>query len=300
MTSIGSILGGAFAQIRDRPLAVLVWTLIYMATTAATMIAMQPFMGVDGAALASEDPQALAQVTQMMSLLFLGQFVLLVVVSILFGAAMRATLRPHQQGFAWLRLGMDEFYLVVLVIVFTVLFFLFYLAAVVAIALGAALAGAVAGAPAAGIVAIVGIVAFILATFWLQVRFSLAFPLTLIRGKLVFGESWTVTRGHFWALFGAYFVLGLLLIILFVAVSSVTMAPYLTALRESGLSPEGLQAASEAQMAAQREGFSAAMLIGWALGGLVGGLGITLGGGAVAAAARDLALDARAVAEEFA
>lgn len=53
-------------------------------------------------------------------------------------------------------------------------------------------------------------------------------------------------------------------------------------------------------MAAQREEISAAMLLGWALSGLVGGLSIALGGGAMAAAVGDLAQHSRALAEEFA
>ena len=300
MTSVGSILGGAFGQIRDRPLAVLVWTLIYTAALAATMVAMRPFMDVDGAALAAEDPEALAQMGQMMSLVFLSQFFLLAVMAILFSAAMRATLQPHDEGFAWLRLGMDELYVVVLTIVLTVLFFIFYVAAAIVIVISVALGAVFAGVVGVGIFVVVGVAAFVLATIWFQVRFSLAFPLTLIRGKLVLGESWIVTKGHFWTLFVAYFVLGLLLLTLFVAVSTLTMAPYLEAWRDSGFSMEGLQAASDAEMAAQREGISAAMLLGWALSGLVGGLSIALGGGAMGAAARDLAQDSRALAEKFA
>ena len=52
---------------------------------------------------------------------------------------------------------------------------------------------------------------------WFYVKLSLSFPLTLLRRRFVIGEAWTLTKGRFWTLFGAYFMI---FVIMFVPVAA--------------------------------------------------------------------------------
>jgi hypothetical protein len=135
---------------------------------------------------------------------------------------------------------------------------------------------------------------------WLEVRLSLAFPLTVMRGRIVIGEAWRASRGRFWTLFGAYIVIFLLMLVLWIAASLVTSGGYFAELAASGFTPEGIQAAGEHQMARQFGSINATTVIGWLLGAIAGSLSIALFGGAMATAARELTGHTDELAETFA
>jgi hypothetical protein len=228
------------------------------------------------------------------------QLVLGFVLMLLFTASMRATLRPEREGFAYLRIGMDEFNVFLVGIIFAILFFGFYIALVVVMGLAIALGFAVGGVIGAIVIGGAGFLAMIGVLIWFQVRFSLAYPLSLMRGRLVLGEAWALSRGRFWTLFGAYFAIGLLLLAIWAVVAMVTMGPYYAALLRAGWDPQKIQAAGDSLMAQQMAGISAMTVVGWILNGAIGGLAVALGGGAVATAARELAPDGSQIATEFA
>lgn len=302
MTSIGSILSGAFGQLRHRPLIVMIWGIAYMAALFAISYAMMPMYQaqMQGMAVGGSDPQqAAAEMYAMVGRGFLLQFVVLLIVMLLFNASMRAVLRPEDEGFAYLKVGMDELHVFILGVIGVGLFFVFYIAMVIVMALAFTLSFAVAG-PVGGIaLGGLGLLAVLAVLIWFQVRYSLAFPLTLLRRKLVIAEAWQLSRGHFWTLFGAYLLIGVIIMAATIAVAFLTMGPYLAALA-GGIDPQSLQSAAEAQMAQQAAGFTTMTIVGLVLNGIIGGIWIALSGGAVATAARDLATDGQAVAREFA
>jgi hypothetical protein len=139
---------------------------------------------------------------------------------IIYAAASRLVLKPEDRGFGWLKLGADEFRQMLVLLVVWILMFLAYLAVVVLVAVVAAVGSMVA--PILGVLlASLGVIAAIGAMFYLAVRLSLASPATFASGRLSIGESWRLTKGKFWPLFGAYIIAFIMTIIVSLAAMAV-------------------------------------------------------------------------------
>jgi hypothetical protein len=125
------------------------------------------------------------------------------------------------------------------------------------------------------------------AMVWIMVRLSVAAPLTLLRGKIVLREAWQLTKGRFWTLFGAYFVVMFVVAVAFTVLMSITMGDYFSAMLQSTTDPAAAQELMRAQMerAAPGRPIWFVMLIA---GGAVGAAAIALTGATNAIAARDL------------
>jgi hypothetical protein len=142
-------------------------------------------------------------------------------------AVYRLILRHGDARFGYLRLGMDEVRLMALTVIYVLLFIVF----MVLITLGAALVMAIASFAGQGIAIVVGAITelFLIGLLiFVGVRLSLAPVATFAEKRLSLFESWSLTRGQFWPLFGAYVlalacivVLGLLALVIFTAVAGV-------------------------------------------------------------------------------
>lgn len=301
MLSVGTIVGGAFGLVRERPAAVLAWAAIYFVGTVALALAMRPFIRAQAMMMNGSDPQAVLAALQAMfggaMLIQLGFFAMYMV---LLAASLRAVLRPEDGGFAFLRLGADELRLIGLTIFLLFCFYFGFIVVAIVLTLIVALFGAAGGLGAAMVVGFIEMIVLLGLFVWLSVRLSLALPLTLLRQTFVLAESWRLTRGRFWTLFGGYFVVFLVAAALGIAAAAVTAGPYLEEIARGGFTLQSLQAAAQAQLARQLAGIDAMMVAGWALGALAGALGLALYGGATATAARRLAADAGGMAGTFA
>lgn len=298
MPTAGSIIGGAFGLVRTRPGAFLVWTLIYLAAVVGMALAMRPIYAAQLAPAA--DPRvAMAEFGSQFGMLMLVQLGFYIVVMLLFTAALRAALRPEEGGFAFIRIGGDELRLTGLAFFMVVCFYFAFIILGVILAIVAAALGAAGGVGAAIGVGVVEAIALLCLFAWVYVRLSLALPLTFMSKTFVLAQSWRLTRGRFWTLFGAYFVIGLILFVLAIAVGSVTSGSYLAELFQKGFSPQAMQQAMRHQLDRQTS-LDAMVIFGWVLTAIVGALGIALGAGATATAARALAEDRAGIAETFA
>lgn len=300
MVSVGSIVSGAFRSLKEQPLAVSVWGLVYLLSTIGSTYALLPYYRMIAAAGSSPAGGLPAGYWSMMGLSMLVQLVLLVLFMILFNASQRAVLRPEESSLAFIRLGMDELRVIGLALFLGIAFYISFFIVVLIVTLIAASLAVLAGPGAVmiGFVVVAGsaLIAFFI---WLQVRLSLVFPLTLMRRKMIIGESWRLTGGRFWSLFGGYLAIGLVLFVLWIAVLSVTAGPYLVELARGGFSFAALEAAGQRQMAEQLSGITPMMVIGWIVAALFGALSLALTGGAVATAAKGLASDEDALVREF-
>jgi hypothetical protein len=297
MTSVGSIIRGGFAVLRMQPVAVAVWALIYGAATAAFTFAVRAGLRIQPESQPGGDPNALAPMgaSLLVSLVFLALFIIFLT------AAMRSVLRPSEPGLAFLRFGMDELRQIGLCLFFLILFYVGLIIVGILFGLIIALVIASTGTGTAMVVAIaIGAAILLLLISWLSVRLMLSLPLTLLRGSITISESWRLTRGRFWTLFGGFLPIYLLQMILSLGAAAVTMGDYWSELARGGFTLQSLQAASQAQVAQQLGPIDAMMILGWILTGLAAAITIALQGGALASAARDLADVRGEMAETFA
>jgi hypothetical protein len=297
----GSIIAGGFGLVRRHPGAVAIWGLLYLAATAAMALAMRPIMGTLAQMRAggAGSPVPAEAFSSAMGGLLLIELAILALAMVLFAAAQRAVLQPEREGFAYLRLGMDELRLFGLAVLLVILFYIGLLVSALVVALVVALIAVAAGPTAAIPLTFIAVFALLGMAIWLQVRLSLAFPLTLMRGKIVIGEAWRTTRGHFWTLFLAFLTIFMLLLVLWIAAAMVTSGGYFADIAASGFTPEGIQRAGERQMERQFGAITPTMVIGWIVSGVAGSLSIAVFGGALATGAREAVTDIDGLADTF-
>ncbi len=134
----------------------------------------------------------------------LSLIVLLTLSAIVQAAMNRAVFRPEEDGFGYLRLGLDELRQFVLLLSITgvmlaAIFICFFAAGLLSsLFLGSASLTAIP--EIAGLLLPIGLAV----TVFLGVRFSLAAPMTFATGKVSLQGSWTLTRGRFWPILGTH------------------------------------------------------------------------------------------------
>lgn len=227
---IGSILGGAFRLLRQHPLSVLVWSILYLAGIFA--------IGLLRIAIAPAAPESLGAV---LLPALATQALTIALVAVLITAATRATLHPYKRGACYLRLGAGELRV-------------FALLAMLAVATGlATFLLALANGFLLGLfgwlissdsvrqwLAAALLLVELAALLFVQVRLSIALPLTYLYEAITVDEAWAQSRGHFWSIFGAFVVLGLLLFAAAVALLALFFWPALSLLVQSGLNAAAL------------------------------------------------------------
>ena len=117
-------------------------------------------------------------------------------------AAYRVVLRPEAGAWAYLRLGMTELRMSLLLLALIVIAFVvaLILSLIVGIFVMAAFSGSAAGSLVTPLI-VWSIIAF------LAVRFSLVAVVNFAEGRFGLVESWEITRGNFWRLFAIYLIL---------------------------------------------------------------------------------------------
>lgn len=290
MASVGRILGGAFRLLREHPAAVVIWAVVYCAGSLIISLVMSYAMF--GTPMPT-DPAAVTQAQAWMGpvfglvlLLYIGLLFLIVV---LMNAVFRAVLRPEEGGFAFMRVGMDEFRMLGLVVLAGIAGFAAVLVGELLLLLVVAIIGFLTGQGiVTGIVAFLLFAAFFCALIWAEVRLSLIFPLTFHRRRISVDGAWDLTRGRFWLLFACYFLVGLIFIVASAIMIWATMSDYLIVIFQANGDQEQIRAAGEA-FAAKQFG---APLVTKILLGVVGAVffaaGLALGPGLLASATREL------------
>jgi hypothetical protein len=188
----------------------------------------------------SSDPQATLKAMEGMGPLFLFSAVYsLVIYSILLAGVNRLVLRPLDSAGAFLRIGADELrqaaVLILVNLILLAAYFGLVIVAGVLIGIGIAVGGAATGV-ILGVVLFAGVLA---AMVFLAVRLSFAGVLTFDTRKLSIRDSWDLTKGRFWPLFGAYFVALVLAIVVYalllviIAVVGATLGGGLSAMADA-------------------------------------------------------------------
>lgn len=290
--TIGSLMDGGFRLIRERPGAMLIWTVIQLAVAIATSFAMIAILQSGlAAAMNGEDAQSV-QLTIALQSILVG-LVGLVVAAILYAAVQRAILRPDEGGPGWLRLGMDEVRYFLLVLLCGAIFLV--AALVVGLFLFALLRRAGPGAATLATYVVLGITGALLGT-----KVSLVFPLSLKRQAFAIGEGMALSRGRFWTLFATYFIIFLILLVISIANMAVTQPEYLSAIFQHGFGSAEEQQASLIQYQKLMSGeIDAQVIIGWVVTAVEGAVSCALLGGAAATAVQQLTSDQVELSETF-
>jgi len=226
-----------FRITRERPLPVLLWSLVYLVVAAIGSALMVLTLGPDMGRLAEMTPEAssnpeevLAMVPVMAKVYAIALPLGLIWLAIFSAAIYRTVLRPSDTRFGYLRLSGDELrltllYIVLLLITFVVLFASTIVGTLAAMPL-VAVAGPVGGALVMTALTMLGVVA---AMAWVGVRLSLTGPWTFNTGKIDLKGAWLLTRGRFWPMLGAYIlavvlatIVGVLGLVIILAAATVT------------------------------------------------------------------------------
>lgn len=201
--SISQSLWAGFRLVGRQPVAFALWVLLYLVVVMGPVMAifsmMTPFFSEVMSAAnsgATPDPTKFFQSMMQMQILqlvaTLGQ---LVVFSVLYAAIYRAVMYPDQGRFGFLRIGLQEV-LIGLVIIAAYFALVFGIFAVILLAAGLVFAAAQASVAVAVIVGILFGLGLLVGLFLLVIRMSLLLPMTFAERKIDFGKAWAMTRGR--------------------------------------------------------------------------------------------------------
>ncbi len=191
-----------FRIVRERPWALAYWALLNLIVDPPVNQAAAPMFAALQTAMtgAGKSPDQLMAALKPAWPMLLGAFAVSLVINATVSAAMnRAVLRPQEDRFGYLRLGMDELRQLGLALAMAGLSFALVVA-VTAVVVGlSALAGGDANAAQA-----IAMLILIGVGITLGVRLSMASALTFDSQKIDLFHAWQLTRGRFWRLAGTY------------------------------------------------------------------------------------------------
>ncbi len=209
-----------FGIVRHKPVVVLIWVVVQLIVsaviTSATVTFFGPLMGqAQGfSATAGADPaQAMAMLRQLAPFYAASLVFSVFFYAILFSTMNRAVLRPTEDAFGYIRLGADELRQLALVVIYFVLAIFAYIGLLI---VGIIIAGLVASLANLGALAPLIALPLVLAGMAaLGVKLSLASAQTFATGKLNLFGSWSLTKGRFWPMLGAYVIATCMFLIVF-------------------------------------------------------------------------------------
>lgn len=219
-----------FRLARAHPRAVALWavaSLVFnlLMTTAMITLSGRAFtemIAISESGVEPDPQQTLALMGEMSRGYLVMLPLMFIFMAVFAGAVYRASSRPEDKAFGYLRLGATELRLLVVTVVvgllgLVVVTLLSMAAAMVGGVIAVAAGGGVGAAVATVLTMLLIYVAMIFAGMAFYVKFSFAGPMTFLKGRIDIFGSWKATAGRFWPLFGCYFlavVLGLVVSLL--------------------------------------------------------------------------------------
>ena len=218
--SFGEAIGAPFILIRQRPFSVFVWGLLMIAMIVAIYSVVLPAflslpLSAGGEAAWNAYSVEMLQLQAVSNGLSVLMYLVLLVV---FNAAGRATLAPGvRDRFLFMRLGMDEVRVAVVVVA---TFLGWYVAVLVLVLLGVAIGFATWPLGEATVIAVLigyGVLVLV-ATIVGWTRISLMGPATLILHRFALTEGWAIGRGQVLKLVGMHLVVWVLYVLTYLVV----------------------------------------------------------------------------------
>jgi len=210
--------------IGQRPVSVFVWglfTIVFGVLPAIGMMGsmMGPMMDMAQQAKLHPDSPPSPDMFRhtYMHMMFMNPLVRLLsmaVKTMVIAAVFRAVLEPRRRAFAYLRISMQEVWILLVQIVEAILIVVGIVAAAVVCGLVIAAVGHFASHMAAGIVGVVAVIVGVIGLFWVLLRLSMATPMSFDESSFRLFESWRLTRGHAFSLLLMAVLLFIILILL--------------------------------------------------------------------------------------
>jgi len=219
-----------FGVLRRKPWAPLVWSVIYVGVTAGMLLILGAAFVKAIGRLATLSPTSTVQPAEILGLLaavaggyFLMIAVFWVIGAIINMAVVRAVLEPEAGAFAYMRFGAPELWLMLANFVLFILYTIVSMALAIPVSIVSAIAAMTwrDGAPFVGLP--VQLITWGV-TIWFGLRFSMVAPMIFTDRRFRLFESWTMTRGHVWRLFGVGAVMVLTTAVVYLVLVGVGLA----------------------------------------------------------------------------
>ena len=220
--SVSAAAGAGFRLIGAKPLSVFAWGLLMV------LLAFAPFVALFAQVVpqfidlvreqtihpgAPPNPATILALYGNMggaySVLFLGGLLSTAIVN---AAVFRAVIEPRNRGFAYMRFGMQEIWLLVLAIAEGLLWLGMIIVSVIAVVLISMATSRYAGNTWAVVASVLMSLLALFVMILVGLRLSMAAPMTFAEGEFRLFESWRMTRGHAWRIFLVALLLMLILI----------------------------------------------------------------------------------------
>ncbi|MGV9007207.1 MAG: hypothetical protein ACOH1H_10780 [Brevundimonas sp.] len=197
-----------FRVVRRKPLTVVFWALAYVAVMGAAFAVAGGSIASMAAAMDSMQASASPNPADVAALgeAFAPLLAVFIPLALLFGAVMnaavaRSVLKPEQNAFGYLRLGMDELRVLAVTLVLAVLSTVVMMLLMIAVSLLIGVTQST-GIPALWILVVLAGLGCVVLMVWLAARFSLAVPITVAEGRISIFDSFAMTRKHTWPIVG--------------------------------------------------------------------------------------------------
>lgn len=227
-----------FRLVGRKPGLIAIWALIYLLLAAAVLAAVWAVFAPDLPSIVaqisaartatsggSEPAWAIPLMMRMRALQWTVQPLALIVGVVFTCAVYRAILRPRESGFAFIRFGGDELRLIALGIIYfflgmAAMFVVIFVISIVGVSAYFAMAKGGQG-DWVGLLAVLAGIAFACLAIWVSVRLSLGWVISFAERRLAIFDSWRLTKGQFWRMFGCYLLTWIFTVVLSLAVMAV-------------------------------------------------------------------------------
>ena len=225
-----------FRFLARHPKTIVIWAMVFLAYELVWGGALLAFAGDQLPALrvlsqtAGDDAQTAWSVLPGASLvILLGLSAMLFVFSLLFTAAYRTFLHPHDDRFGYVRLGRDELRFAVLIVLWVVLVVGGSLVVAFIGGLLAALGGLMPQ-PLKALWELLVALAALAVYAYVLVRLCFSMPMTLEDRHVRLLESWKATRHNYWSLAGVFLLTSVLILVLLLLVCTILAVALIVAM----------------------------------------------------------------------
>lgn len=214
--NFGDVAFSGLGLLTRRPLSSLVWSLVFVAFLTLMFVsiggAVLTFLSTSGAtaSAAGLNPgMLLRSLGAFLGYYFLFLLGAMVISAVVQGAIYRSVLTPDDVGFASMRLGRQELWLMLLAFVMSILMMILQLVLSIPQIIIVAMLSLQSPQLALSVRLVMQLFVYGV-VIWVSLRLSMAAPMTFAERKLRIFESWELTKGHTLSLLGVGFLISLI------------------------------------------------------------------------------------------